>query len=271
MIATEHRHCQKNARVFKTRVESVNTLTDDLFILYLSGFPNDFDPEPGMFLHLKVAPDEHPLLRRPFSIQSYNDGTAAILIREVGAGSRILHHLQPGDEVDTLGPLGTTFPKIGKDDSVLMVGGGVGVAPLIACCHEADAGARVDFCFGVRSENEVQGVEPFMGERGPVHIHLSSDDGSVGYQGFCTDIASRLLEERSYTKIFTCGPWVMMAKTARLAIQKEIPFFASLEVQMGCGLGACLACVYESTEGDFIRSCIDGPVVDGHNVVWERV
>ncbi len=270
MIATEHRYCQENARVFKTRVESVETLTEDLFILNLVGFPEGFDPKPGMFLHLKVSPDEHPLLRRPFSIQSFRQGVAAILIRVVGSGSRILHHLQPGDEVDTLGPLGTTFPRIEKGDSVLMVGGGVGVAPLVACCHDASQEAQVDFCFGVRSRAEVQGIEGFSDSKNPIQVHLSSDDGSVGYQGFCTDIASRLLEEKTYTKVFTCGPWIMMAKAARLAQKKNIPFFASLEVQMGCGLGACLACVYETPEGDFIRSCIDGPVVDGHQVVWER-
>ena len=270
MIATEHRHCQENARVIKARVESVNTLTEDLFILNLTGFPEGFAPKPGMFLHVKVSPDEHPLLRRPFSIQSYRQGVAAILIRAVGVGSRILHHLQSGEEIDTLGPLGTSFPKIEKNDSILMVGGGVGVAPLIACCHEADPRSHVDFCFGVRSKSEVQGIDSFLEPNNPIHVHLSSDDGSVGHRGFCTDIAERLLGERHYTQVFTCGPWIMMAKAARLAREKNIPFSASLEVQMGCGLGACLACVYETPEGDFIRSCIDGPVVDGHQVVWEK-
>ena len=76
--------------------------------------------------------------------------------------------------------------------------------------------------------------------------------------------------EKPFTKVFTCGPWIMMKKTAELATQHFLPFEASLEVQMGCGLGACLSCVYETVNGEFLRSCIDGPVVDGHTVVWER-
>ena len=252
------------------RVESIDSFSEDLYVLNLSGFPETFLPKPGMFLHLKVSPDIHPLLRRPFSIQSYRQGIASILIREVGVGSRLLRQRQPGDRVDTLGPLGTSFPRIEKEDSVLMVGGGVGVAPLIACCYEAETGARIDFCFGVRSRDEVQGVDDFLDPGGKIQIHFSSDDGSVGYHGVCTDVAEDLLERKPYTKIFTCGPWVMMAKTAKLAKQRTLPFFASLEVQMGCGLGACLACVYQTPDGDFIRSCIDGPVVNGHEVVWER-
>lgn len=269
MIAAEHRHLQEQARVFKSVVRSVEPLTDDLFLLHLEGLPAGFDPKPGMFLHLKVSPDEHPLLRRPFSIQSFASGTASILIREVGVGSRILRHLQPGEQVDALGPLGTAFSEIGHDDSVLMVGGGVGVAPLIASCRAAHPKARIDFCFGVRSAAEVQGVSDYLESDGPIRIHLSSDDGSVGHRGFCTETAARLLAEKTYTKAFTCGPWVMMAKIARMTAEKGVSLEASLEVQMGCGLGACLACVYETHEGDFVRSCIDGPVVDGGCVVWE--
>jgi dihydroorotate dehydrogenase electron transfer subunit len=259
---------QPEAKLLTPTVKRVVNLSEDLYLLILEGFPEEFDPQPGMFLHLRVSPKDHPLLRRPFSIQDYTDGAATLLIRVVGIGTEILRKLRPGDRVDALGPLGTRFSQIEKEDRVLMVGGGVGVAPLIASCAAADPGGEADFCYGVRNEAEVQGVDPFKDRAESIRIHVSTDDGSMGYKGFNTDVAARLLQENKYTKTFTCGPWIMMRKTAELAERYDLPFEASLEVQMGCGLGACLACVYESTEGPFIRSCIDGPVVDGRKVVW---
>lgn len=182
----------------------------------------------------------------------------------------MLHRARSGDRLDVLGPLGTTFSSIGPTDRVLMVGGGVGVAPLIACCHEADHAAEIDFCFGTATAAEVQGVDSFHDRGDKVRFHFSTDDGTAGWKGFCTDVAGRLLQERTFTKLFTCGPWIMMAKACALAAERSLSAEASLEVQMGCGLGACLGCVYETPGGDFIRSCIDGPVVDASTVLWER-
>jgi dihydroorotate dehydrogenase electron transfer subunit len=193
-----------------------------------------------------------------------------LLIREVGVGTKILHQCHTGEIVDALGPLGTTFSPILPGERVLMVGGGVGVAPLIGCCYEAPPGSEVDFCYGVAAAAELQGMEPFEEAKQRIRFHISTDDGSSGFHGFCTSVAERLLGEGNYSKLFTCGPWIMMRKAFELAQAKAVPVEASLEVQMGCGLGACLGCVYETPETDFIRSCIDGPVVDGYRVLWER-
>jgi dihydroorotate dehydrogenase electron transfer subunit len=151
-----------------------------------------------------------------------------------------------------------------------MVGGGVGVAPLVGCCHRAEPGCSIDFCYGGRSSAEIQRFEWMEARAKEIRLHPSTDDGSAGHKGFCTEVAEALLAENGYDRIYTCGPWIMMKKVADFARTRSIPFEASLEVQMGCGMGACLACVYRTHEGEFVRSCIDGPVVDGNEVVWER-
>jgi dihydroorotate dehydrogenase electron transfer subunit len=264
------RACQPQAELHLPVVTAVRDLSRGLFVLDLEGFPDSFQPRPGQFLHIRLSQEDHPLLRRPISIQSYKRGVVSLLIREVGMGTRILHEKRIGEFLDVLGPLGTTFTLPQPGERVLMVGGGVGVAPLLACCEESPPGAQVDFCYGVATASEIQGLEPFQGREGEIRFHISTDDGSAGTQGFCTDLAAPLAEQYHYSRILTCGPWVMMKKAFELAQAKGLPIAASLEVQMGCGLGACLGCVYETPEGDFLRSCIDGPVVDGYGVVWEK-
>ena len=249
---------------------AIRDLTRGLYILDLEGFPESFKPRAGQFLHVRVSQADFPLLRRPISIQSYRGGIVSLLIREVGMGTRILHEKRTGEVLDVLGPLGTQFTLPHPGEHVLMVGGGVGVAPLLACCEEAPQGSRIDFCYGVATAAEIQGLEPFRDRADEVHFHLSTDDGSTGFKGYCTDLAAPLLHEQSYSRILTCGPWVMMRKVFELASKRRLSIEASLEVQMGCGLGACLGCVYETPEGEFIRSCIDGPVVNGYDVVWEK-
>lgn len=268
-MAVVQRASQAGARLVSPRVRELRDLARGLFLLALDGFPDDFDPRPGQFLHLRPCSEDYPLLRRPISIQSYHEGVATLLIREVGVGTQRLHEARPGARLDALGPLGTAFSPVRSGESVLMVGGGVGVAPLIAAALEAERGSHVDFCYGVATMVEIQPLDFFDGREDEIRVHVSTDDGSRGHRGFCTEVAARLLEERIYTKLFTCGPWVMMRQAFELAQAKGIAVEASLEVQMGCGLGACLGCVYETPEGDFIRSCIDGPVVDGYGVSWE--
>jgi dihydroorotate dehydrogenase electron transfer subunit len=261
---------QPNPLLVRATVDSVVELTEDLFLMDLVGFPDEFSPRPGTFLHLKVSEGDHPLLRRPISIQSYIGGVVRLLVREVGIGTAMLRRTVPGNTVDALGPLGAGFSPVTAEDRVLMVGGGVGVAPLVYCCHTTQEGGQVDFCYGAKTAAEIQDLSILRSREESLRFHVSTDDGSAGCAGFCTEVAAGLLEKESFTKVFTCGPWAMMRKVADLAQKYPLPLEASLEVQMGCGLGACLGCVYYSTGGDYIRACIDGPVVDGHTVRWDE-
>jgi dihydroorotate dehydrogenase electron transfer subunit len=265
--AHQGKTCQSQAALYHPKVTSIENLARGLYLLHLSGFGDSFQPQAGQFLHIRTVDSDFPLLRRPISIQAWQQDTVTLLIREVGAGTRLLHQLNPGDRLDVLGPLGTPFSPIGEGERVLLVGGGVGVAPLVACCLEANPESTLDFCYGTATAAEIQDLS-LLNCPSELNVHYSTDDGSHGYPGYCTTVAEQLLKEQTYSKVFTCGPWIMMKTLYQLASRYQVPLEASLEVQMGCGLGACLGCVYETLQGEFIRACIDGPVVDAYRVKW---
>ncbi len=265
-----HHSCQEQAALFQPVMADIQDYSRGLFLLALEDLPEGFSFKAGQFVHIRVSSSDHPLLRRPISIQRVHQGRLELLIREVGVGTQLLHLSKPGDRLDVLGPLGTAFSPIQPGERVLMAGGGVGVAPLLAVIDQAAVGAAGDLCYGVSTASEIQELDPFQRKDCFFTFHFSTDDGSRGHQGFCTDVARLLAGKQVYNRIYTCGPWIMMQKVFEIACEAGLPVEASLEVQMGCGLGACLGCVYQSTDGEFIRSCIDGPVVDGYTVEWER-
>lgn len=265
-----HRSHQEQVTLINPVVEAIEDYSRGLYLLTLGNIPKDFSFKAGQFVHIKVSDNDHPLLRRPISIQRIVNGQMELLVREVGVGTQLLHHSHVGDRLNVLGPLGTKFTPIQPGERTLLVGGGVGTAPLLALVDQAKPGAQGDFCYGVSTATEIQDLAGFQRKDCSITFHFSTDDGTLGHRGFCTDIARKLVKERSYDRICTCGPWIMMHKVFGIAQEAGLPIEASLEVQMGCGLGACLGCVYKSTDGDFIRSCIDGPVVDGYSVDWER-
>lgn len=251
----------------KLTIEAKQNLTKELFVLELGSLPDGFTYSPGQFLHIRVTDELAPLLRRPISIQSVRDGRLRLLVREVGKGTGLLRLLEPGCFLDALGPLGKGFSPGNTGERVLLVGGGVGNAPMLACM-ECFTEQTIDFCYGVRSADEVQGLDQSAHwKHGKVHI--ATEDGSAGQLGLVTAVAEKLLSQHHYHRVLTCGPWGMMAAVVKLASDHHIPVYSSLEVQMGCGIGACLGCVYRTVDGDMIRSCKEGPVVDGTTVDWE--
>jgi dihydroorotate dehydrogenase electron transfer subunit len=218
---------------------------------------------PGQFVHVRCG---HFPLRRPFSVYRCTDRAWAILYRVHGEGTRWLATLEPGAMLDILGPLGLQFSSPLEGDRLMLVGGGVGVAPL-ACYaeHHADRlEARVRM--GFRSSSDVSGLTPFH-EAG-FETHLFTEDGSLGTRGRVTHELARDLVLHGITRILTCGPTPMMAAVAAIAHELDLPCEASLERPMACGIGICLACVVPTTDGGYRRSCCEGPVIDAREVVW---
>lgn len=228
--------------------------------------------EPGQFIHIKCGADIHPILRRPISICDVDlDKKQLIIIYRVeGEGTKLLAERVPGTTVDTLGPMGRGFPieQRQKGDKVVLVGGGVGVPPLYYLSqHLLHKGLQVTHVLGFQSEKDIF-LEKEFSELGPTFI--STVDGSAGKQGFVTDVLDQWQDER-WDALYTCGPTPMLKalgvrfeKYALLADNqsKLMDVYLSLEERMGCGIGACFACVYhiEGSETGYKKSCSDGPV-----------
>ena len=218
--------------------------------------------EPGQFAQLRVdAPGV--FLRRPISIHDVEDDEVSFLVQTVGEGTRWLASLKVGNAVNAVMPLGRGFTFYPETHQVLLVGGGVGVAPLYFLGKSfKERGVRPTFLLGARTRDMLLRLDDFR-ELGDVFV--TTEDGSEGERGFVTQHS--LWSERSFDLVQTCGPGPMMRAVAHLATDKGMSCEASLENRMACGVGACLCCVEDTRHGHRCV-CTEGPVFDVAELKW---
>ncbi|MGI6231883.1 MAG: dihydroorotate dehydrogenase electron transfer subunit [Prevotella sp.] len=221
---------------------------------------------PGQFVELRVDNGGTTFLRRPISINYVDreNNEMWLLIAAVGAGTRHLCSLNKGDTLNCLFPLGNGFSMPDENNgNVLLVGGGVGVAPLLFQGRELKAaGYHPVFLLGARTKTDLLELAYFQ-EVGEVFV--TTEDGSFGERGFVTDHS--ILFKRHFDLIQTCGPKPMMVNVAKYARKQHIDCEASLENMMACGLGACLCCVEKTTNGN-LCVCKEGPVFNIKDLLW---
>ncbi len=226
---------------------------------------------PGQFVN--VLPRERsvydPVLRRPFSV--YNaapeEGLMTILVRPYGRGANWIVERGVGMEIDILGLLGNTFEVSPKSTHLLMVGGGVGAAPLLMLAREAVAqGKSVTYLLGAANAPALLDAAEFPDE---VEYVVATEDGSAGYHGFVTDLVPEYLQWAD--QVFACGPGPMFQSLRNVILHhrmgKRPSVQVSVERTMACGVGACLGCMVETRRG-MKTSCVEGPVFDMEALVW---
>lgn len=222
--------------------------------------------KPGQFVEVRVDGSPSTFLRRPISINRFDRAKNELwlLVHAVGAGTRALAALKEGATVNLVLPLGNGFTlPVDATERVLLVGGGVGTAPLLFMGEELVAcGYRPTFLLGARTADDLMQLELFR-QLGDVFV--TTEDGSDGERGFVTQHS--LWQTASFTRICTCGPKPMMVAVARLAREKGIACEASLENLMACGLGACLCCVEDTVDGH-VCVCKEGPVFNIEKLKW---
>lgn len=222
---------------------------------------------PGQFVEVRVDGSVSTFLRRPISI-NFVDREANelwLLVAEVGHGTRKMVSVSVGDKLNCVLPLGNGFTMPRSDsERILLVGGGVGVAPLLYLGAEMKRiGCEPTFLLGARSNRDLLEIDLF-GQYGRVYI--TTEDGSEGQRGFVTN--HTVLQSENFDRICTCGPKPMMVAVARYAYKVGIDCEASLENMMACGLGACLCCVEKTIEGN-LCVCKDGPVFNINKLLWQ--
>lgn len=229
---------------------------------------------PGQFVMIGIKGAYDPLLRRPFSIAfSHEKGTFSIIYRVVGKGTRILSEIGKGKSVSVLGPLGRGFKFQEEIGYVLLVSGGLGIAPLLSLSQELNKRARPFlFLSGYRTGEEiisVQDVVPFK-----ISPKISTEDGTSGIKGLVTDLLDLTLKElittNKYLMIYSCGPVVMLKKVHEIGMSNGVPCQVSIESHMACGIGACQGCVMPSISDKrpYLRVCKDGPVFSSSEIDW---
>ncbi|MGZ8650059.1 MAG: dihydroorotate dehydrogenase electron transfer subunit [Solirubrobacteraceae bacterium] len=226
-------------------------------------------PDPGQFYMLAAAErwgggaDERPFLPRAFSVLRHHaDGTLDFLLEEVGPGTVRLAELRPGDGLWLLGPLGAGFRAPEEGRRPLLVGGGVGIAPLAIwqdvltrSSRTGTGAADAVVLLGFRDAEHAQGAALLNGPR------IATDDGSSGHHGLVTELLRAELDRDPRVMVYACGPPPMLEAVRALCAAKGVPAQLALESGMACGFGACFGCVVP-TRGGYVRLCVDGPVLD---------
>ena len=224
------------------------------------------DMLPGQFVEVRVDGSPSTFLRRPISINFVDreNNELWLLVATVGQGTKQLAKLKFGDVLNCVLPLGNGFTPAKQGEKVLLVGGGVGVAPLLYMGAEMKRqGIEPTFLLGARTANDLL-MLPIFNKYGRAYV--TTEDGSMGEKGFVTNHS--ILTQEHFDRISTCGPTPMMKAVARYARQNNVDCEASLEHLMACGLGACLCCVEKTTEGN-LCVCKDGPVFNIKKLLWQ--
>jgi dihydroorotate dehydrogenase electron transfer subunit len=218
-------------------------------------------PQAGQFYMLSTAERwgggdaERPFLPRAFSVLRAPAHTSELhfLLEDVGPGTRRLCELQPGEPLQLVGPLGNGFTAPRGDRRALLVGGGVGIAPLAIC--QDQLGESTPVLLGFRDRARAQGAALLH------RAVVATDDGSAGHHGLVTELLREVIEATAdQLEIYACGPPAMLEAVRRLCAERAVPAQLALESGMACGFGACFGCVVPTRDG-YVRLCVDGPVV----------
>jgi dihydroorotate dehydrogenase electron transfer subunit len=229
--------------------------------------PDGPRPEPGQFVMLAAAErwgagvDERPFLSRAFSIARWLDGETHFLLEDVGPGTRRLAELERGQALWSLGPLGSGFRAPEDGARAILLGGGVGIAPLAILQDRLRCGGvPTSALLGFRDARHAPGAELLT------EPQLACDDGSCGHHGPVTQLLEAELDHDPGAVVFACGPPAMLEATRALCLRRDVEAQLALEAGMACGFGACFGCVVERRGGGYLRLCVDGPVVDAREL-----
>lgn len=232
---------------------------------------------PGNFVAISVGgANSSMILRRAFAIYRASDrgqygGTIELVVAPHGQGSRWLTSLQIHDRVNMVGPLGTHFGIPAAPVSALLVGGGYGSAPLFGLAEVLkERGCRVDMVLGASVAGKI--YAPLEGKRSVNSLTITTEDGSAGTQGRVTDVLPAIIEKNGTEIIYSCGPMAMLEAVEKVSQQHNAMHQCAVEESMACGIGICMTCVIPVRDDSgvikMMRSCIDGPVMDGERVIW---
>ncbi len=245
-------------------VEAIETVAHHYRRLFLRTAWTEYVP--GQFVMVRV-PNEVVLVRRPFGIVDLQDGVLEICFKMVGRGTHELARCEVGDAVQVLGPLGHGFEPVHGATHIL-VAGGYGIAPLIGlACGLMCTGEKVIVYYGAKTAADL--LYQYELEQTGVRVVRVTEDGSAGEKGYVSDAVARTLKDIKHPVLYCSGPEGLLHAVASLGARQKIPTQVSKDEYMACGIGVCLGCVCEMTDGTRQRACREGPVFDAMKIKWE--
>ena len=259
------------SKIIKGKIKRLDMLSTEIYRMRIESEYVSCNAEPGQFINLKCSDEINHLLRRPISICFVDQQTKTfdIVFMLKGKGTNLLCRKETGSMIDFIGPLGTPFDLSESYKKIAVIGGGIGIFPLLFLLQKSKARQKSAF-IGFKKSDFLVLQKEF--EDCTDRLKISTDDGSFGYKGLVTDLLLEDLQENKYDIIYSCGPAPMLKKIKKIAKEKDIKCQMSLEQRMGCGIGACLVCVCKIKTGDdweYKRVCTDGPVFWSDEIILE--
>lgn len=258
----------------KVKVISNERLVEDCYKLTLEPVSFLLDAQPGQFVHIRVGNSISPLLRRPFSLSKVTEEGVQIIYKVVGKGTMLLSRTGEGEFLDIVGLLGRGF-TIDKDrENHLLIGGGMGIAPLVLLCQriiQQEENVSIQAFLGFETSCRTICEEEF--KEGNVQLHIATEDGSKGYKGLVSDLLQNYvcsLSSRKDISLYACGPIPMLKAIGKLALSLELPCQVLLEEMIGCGIGACRGCAVRGKKG-YLLVCKQGPAFDIKEILWDNI
>ncbi|MFZ5907849.1 MAG: dihydroorotate dehydrogenase electron transfer subunit [Nitrospirota bacterium] len=255
---------------FRATVLQNTPLNPTTYILTLNPLEEVSEPVPGQFYMIETGNSYDPLLKRPFSYLRRTPEGIQFLYSVRGKGTLLMRDFRPGKTVNALGPLGNGYPKAGVKTTPVLIAGGTGVASIFSLAAQLPRNAYI--LYGARcSEDLILLTEVKKLEHKDIVCIDCTDDGSCGMQGTVIDALNTLLssgpEKITSPLLYACGPKPMLESLSRIAREKGLKGYVSLEEHMACGFGACLGCTVTTVKGNK-RVCQEGPVFPIGEIIW---
>lgn len=260
------------SKILKVRILNIEQIAPVIYKMTLESEQIANFAQPGQFVNLKCCDGINALLRRPVSICNveFKNKTFDIVFQVKGTGTELLAKMKPGERVDLLGPLGNTFDLSERYTEISVVGGGIGIFPLLFILNRSRALVKSAY-LGFRCSDYIVLKDEFF--KASSNLSISTDDGSAGNKGLVTDTLLKDLENRKPDIIYACGPTPMLRQVVKLSEKFGIPCQVSMEQRMGCGIGACLVCACKTKNKDgwkYSHVCKDGPVFWSNDVIFDE-
>lgn len=254
---------------FGMTIQKKEKLAEDIYLIRLLSDKVSGSAVPGQFVNVRCCTGLNAYLRRPISICRVDrtSRTFDIVFMNRGKGTNLLCAYKEGDTLDVMGPLGKGFTLPEKGERIAVIGGGIGVFPLLFVLETSECAEKTTF-LGFRTEKAVVMREEF--DRASQKLVIATDDGSFGIKGLITVPFVEWMNAEKPDRVYTCGPLPMMKKVAETCTAEGIFCEVSMEQRMGCGIGACLVCACKVSNGDvfeYAHVCKDGPVFPAQRLI----
>lgn len=243
-------------------IKDYKQLSSTLFMMCLGSEEELKEIKAGQFVNILVENVRDRICRRPISIHDvdYKQNTITVIVQMVGDATKRLSEYKVGERLNVVFPLGNSFPLV---DNALLIGGGVGTAPLYYLAKKyKEMGKKVSILIGAKTKQQLFLIDKY---REVCDVYISTEDGSMGEKGMVT---SNTIINKDFSTFITCGPTPMMKAVSKLAMERNIDCYVSLENRMACGVGACLCCVTDTKKDGNVCVCTEGPVFNAKDLKW---